>query len=375
MLGMRQLLPVAVACLAVQGQAQNPSDVCLAMASDAAHNVSLNTSSQAYYITLHHEFCYADGSTNDAAINTKGSAIIDAIPVTAAFAGSDRNTKFKHFCEDYQQAAAASGSTFDYKSVVVDRTLDAVNQCVAMVTTHGMSITYKLETPDRLVVNLGIPSGQSLDVHGIDAPSSVTCEGSHLGNPGQTITYKTGVGQTITANSGATSITCSRTPTGSISSTKFYEATSVNVDTSAGPLNIYWPQDSALPLTLASQINAQLQQLQSAVAFNALPIGTILPWYQKNGTAPAGWVKCDGSDTAHCPNLAGLFLRGSSPADVGSTGGNSTASVGQHGSNNRRGDGNGWGLDGNHYLSNDNVTVNIIPPYTSVLYIMKITNQ
>jgi hypothetical protein len=211
-------------------------------------------------------------------------------------------------------------------------------------------------------------------VHGIDAPSSVTCEGSHLGHAGESITYKTGVGQTISANSGATSITCSRTPSGNVSGTKFYEATPVNVDTSAGPLNIYWPQDSALPLTLASQINAQLQQLQSAVAFNALPIGTILPWYQRNGTPPAGWVKCDGSDTAHCPNLAGMFLRGSSPADVGSTGGSPRAEVGQHGSNNRHGDGNGWSMDGGHYVSNDHVFVDTIPPFTSVLYILKISN-
>jgi hypothetical protein len=115
--------------------------------------------------------------------------------------------------------------------------------------------------------------------------------------------------------------------------------------------------------------------LKAAVSFNALPVGTILPWYQKNGNPPAGWIKCDGSDTAHCPNLAGMFLRGSSPADVGSTGGSATALVGQHGSNNRRADGNGWSIDGNHYFSNDSVTVNTIPPFTSVLYILKISNQ
>jgi hypothetical protein len=370
-----QSLPVILMCLAIQVEAQKPSDVCLAMASDAAHNVSLNTSSQAYYITLHHEFCYADGSTNDSEINTKGSAVIDAIPVAAAFASSDKSTKFTQFCQNFQDAAAASGSSFDYKSVVVDRALDAVNQCVAMVTTHGMSLTYTLQTPNTVVVNLGIPSGQSVDVHGITAPSSVSCVGSDLAHKGQSITYKTGVGQTISANSGATSITCSRTPSSNVGGTAFYDASSVNVDTSAGPLDIYWPQESTLPLTIASQVQAEIQNLQAAVSFNALPVGTILPWYQKNGNPPAGWVKCDGSDTAHCPNLAGIFLRGSSPADVGSTGGSATAPVGQHGSNNRHPDGNGWSLDGSHYLSNDNVTVNTIPPFTSVLYILKISNH
>jgi hypothetical protein len=224
----RRSLPVILMCLAIQVKAQNPSDVCLAMASDAAHNVSLNTSSQAYYITLHHDFCYADGSTNDSEINAKGSAVVDAIPVAAAFAKSDKGTKFKQFCQNFQDAAAASGTSFDYRSVVVDRALDAVNQCVAMVTTHGMSLTYKLQTPDSLVVNLGIPSGQSLDVHGITIPPSVSCVGSDLAHAGQTITYQTGVGQTISANSGATSITCSRKPSSNIGGTAFYEASSVN---------------------------------------------------------------------------------------------------------------------------------------------------
>jgi hypothetical protein len=192
MFSVRQSLPVLLLCLAAQLEAQSPTSVCLAMASDAAHNVSLNTSSEVYYITLHHEFCYADGSTNDANIDTKGSAVIEAIPVSAALKGSDKKTAFSQFCKDYQAAAAASGTTYDYKSVVVDRALDAVNRCVAMVNTHGMSLTYKLQTPDRLVVNLGIPSGQSLDVHGIDAPSSVTCEGSDLGHPGQSVSYQTG---------------------------------------------------------------------------------------------------------------------------------------------------------------------------------------
>lgn len=103
-----------------------------------------------------------------------------------------------------------------------------------------------------------------------------------------------------------------------------------------------------------------------------LPIGTVLPLYKiPTGPLPHGWGKCDGTDP-NCPNLSGQFLCGSSAAQpIATKGGSATATVPQHGSNNRTPDGNGWSLDGSHYHSNDVVQINTVPPFTAVLYIMR----
>jgi hypothetical protein len=105
---------------------------------------------------------------------------------------------------------------------------------------------------------------------------------------------------------------------------------------------------------------------------NLLPIGTILPLYKTpTGSLPDGWGKCDGSHP-RCPDLRGQFLCGfSANYAVSSKGGSATATVPQHGSNNRRGDGNGWSLEDDHFLSNDVVQIDTVPPFTAVLYIMR----
>jgi hypothetical protein len=370
---------IAVLCLGIfvfpgQLQGQNGTDVCRAMVTDAAHSISLSTTSNAYYISIFKNYCNADGSANQTAIDASGSAIIDAIPVGLKGNFSDAKSQWSQFCSKEQSIAAGSSDTYDYQSLVVSQALTSANECLKILSDHAYLLTYKVMTADTMVVNFGIPSGQSIVIHGVKADSNVTCTGSDLTNGGS-FTYKEGVGQTINASQGSTSVTCIRAPFTNVGSSPYYKEAAVEVDTNVGQLNIFWPKETVLPLTAASQIQKEIAALQSAVTFNALPIGTILPWFQKNGNPPAGWVKCDGSDTAHCPNLEGVFLRGSKATDVGSTGGNAKAEVGQHGSNNRRPDGNGWSIDGGHFLSNDRVFVDTIPPYNSVLYIMKVTNQ
>lgn len=354
--------------------AQNGTDVCRAMVTDAAHSVSIDTTSNSYYVSLYKNFCSSDGSTNDSAISATGAAIINSIPISLKGSDTNEHTQWSHFCSTEQSLAAGSSSTYDYQSLVVSQALASANECLRILSDHAYLLTYKVMTPDTLAINFGIPSGQSIVIHGVKADANVTCTGSDLTKAGS-FEYKEGVGQTISASQGSSGITCVRKAFSTVGSTNFYREAAIKVDTNVGQMNIYWPQETVLPLTDASQIQHQIAALQSAVNFNALPIGTILPWYQKNSTPPAGWAKCDGSDTAHCPNLAGIFLRGSAPSDVGLTGGSARAAVAQHGSNNRHGDGNGWSIDGGHYVSNDQVYVDTVPPYTSVLYIIKIANQ
>lgn len=370
------LMFICLASSVLPGQlrGQSGTDVCRAMVTDAAHSISLSTTSSAYYVSIFKNYCNADGSANQSAIAATGSAIIDAIPITLKGSANDASSQWHQFCSTEQSVAAGSLDTYDYQSLVVSQALTSANECLKILSDHAYLLTYKVMTADTMVVNLGIPSGQAIVIHGVKADTNVTCTGSDLTHGG-TFAYKEGVGQTINASAGSTSITCVRQPFTNVGSTPFYKEAAVEVDTNVGQMNIFWPKETVLPLTTASQIQQEIAALQSSLAFNALPLGTILPWFQRNGNPPAGWVKCDGSDTAHCPNLANLFMRGSGPPDVGTVGGADSAIVGQHGSNNRRGDGNGWSINGDHYLSNDTVTVNTVPRYVSVLYIMKVSNR
>ena len=201
------------------------------------------------------------------------------------------------------------------------------------------------------------------------------------------MTYAAGSGQTISAAAGTYNVSCTRKPIAVQGGTSVFNATALTVDTNFGGLNVFWPQDRSLPITSASELQALIgglqsrvsslesttQQMQGAVNFNLLPIGSIVAWWS-GGDPPKGWVKCDGTD-GRAPNLTGRFLRAGSSGQVGATAGAESANVPQFGSNNRRGDGNGWSIDGNHFLSTDAPTINTVPPFTSVVYIMKVANS
>jgi hypothetical protein len=358
----------------IGSEAQDPSAVCLAMVSDAAHNVAVDTSSSSYYHMYYQNYCNEDGSTNDSAIAASGSAVIDAVPVGLKGSSSDKKAQWSQFCKTEHDISFGTSSNYSYQSLVVSQALASANQCLSIVKDHAYTMTYKIMTPDTLVVNFGIPSGQNITIHGVKTDESIKCTGSNLAQSGSFV-YKEGVGQTVSATYGSTSISCVRKPFSSMGGTSFYQQAAVEVDTNVGQLNIFWPQQTVLPLTTASDIESEINALKAETDFNKLPIGTLLPWYNKSDAVPRGWTKCDGSDTAHCPNLSGMFLRGSVQPQVTSTGGSESAVVGEHGSNNRRPDGNGWSIDGGHYLSNDRITVQTIPPYTSVLYILKISDH
>jgi hypothetical protein len=363
--------------------AQDATAVCLAMVTDAAHNVGVQTSSSSFLNTIYSDYCEQDGSTKTSSFNAGLSAVVEDIPISLTGGSNDASTAMKNFCSHYQSTYQANSAAFDSTSIVVEKALESANQCLEIATRTQNTIAYKMITPQMLSVNFGIPSGQTLNIRGISHESSVACVGSKVDGSG-VITYSTGSGQSVTAAAGTYSVSCTRQPFANQSGTALYNATGLIVDTNLGGLDIFWPQETILPITTASQLqglitglNTQVQQLQATVNFNLLPIGTILPWFVKNQSPPKGWAKCDGSDPTNCPNLTNLFLRGSSPDNVGAQGGSQTSPpIPQAGSNNRTGDGNGWSIDGNHYRSNDQITITLpLPPYVAVLYIKKVANQ
>ena len=130
-----------------------------------------------------------------------------------------------------------------------------------------------------------------------------------------------------------------------------------------------------------------------------VPVGSILPWLKSLGSTPAlvdGWVECNGQtisdaesiyDGVTIPDLntTNNFLRGNSTSSLEDAGGTATHNHGGFTSITGRGDrkGTSSGVDSNSGLEEAGgstirattqiiSTVNNEPPYTNVVYIMRI---
>ncbi len=113
--------------------------------------------------------------------------------------------------------------------------------------------------------------------------------------------------------------------------------------------------------------------LQTDDVMAALPKGLILPWASKETKPPKGWALCDGKNGT--PNLEGLFLRGTSNAGaVGNTGG--SASQNHNHTVGKSGAPSGAGFQGEgddcQIGQTSDVTINTIPPFYTVQYIIKL---
>jgi len=149
------------------------------------------------------------------------------------------------------------------------------------------------------------------------------------------------------------------------------------------------PQGCATVADCAQQAVQAAQAAQQA-AQNAVPVHTIIAWFQTSGAIPAGWAICDGTNGT--PDLRGKFLQG-----VGTVGEVSATPVGaathQHSVtvSGRTGDAfgqRGWhsgpgegpppqspGMDVKYSFSGTGTTdsQSNIPPSIRVIYLMKVT--
>ncbi|MEM9789142.1 MAG: hypothetical protein AAF842_01930 [Planctomycetota bacterium] len=119
--------------------------------------------------------------------------------------------------------------------------------------------------------------------------------------------------------------------------------------------------------------------------YASFPAGIVMLWYAKNGRVPNGWAACDGSNGT--PDLRGQFLRGvGSFSDVGEHDGSETHN--HHYSGLTSGEANGrfrnpppetadnggsrnWFHQ--HTYEGHTDTKNHLPPYYTVLFIMRLT--
>jgi hypothetical protein len=352
------------------------------MVTDAAHNVGVQTNSSSFLNTLYRNYCELSGSTKSSSFSAGLSAIIESVPLSLTGGSNDSSTEIKNFCKNYQSNYEANSASFDSRSIVVQKALESANQCLRIATKTQNTISYSIITPQTLAISFWIPSGQTLHIGGISHDESVLCKGSKPDGNG-TVNYSAGNGQIITASVGSYKVRCDRKPVASQGGTSVYNATALIVDTNLGGVDIYWPQDTTLPITTASQIQASISGVQSDVAglhadfrklasrvdFNTLPVGTVIPWLSKD-QPPEGWAKCDGSDISRCPDLRNVFLLGGTSADAGKRGGSQKMTIEIRGSTKGRQDGDGYDVGDHDRIGKVDTNVPL-PPYVQVVYIYK----
>lgn len=100
-----------------------------------------------------------------------------------------------------------------------------------------------------------------------------------------------------------------------------------------------------------------------------LPVGTIIPWLKPAQQIPHGWVACDGS-SSQCPDLRGLFIRGSDRSGAGQVAGSDSHSHVVRANKNFP-DGSGFDVDNSLYLGGTDQAQNV-PRHITVLFIMKV---
>jgi hypothetical protein len=154
------------------------------------------------------------------------------------------------------------------QSQVVGYALKSAVECLK-IASSGNVVTYQVLTPETLVVSFSVGADNTLHIGGLSHPSDVSCVGANAANSDGTTTYATGTKRDLSADIGAYKITCTRAPSSNNNGRKMYDAVGLAVSTNNGGLNIYWPQNTVLPLEQADQIQANIDsnvsQLQSQI--------------------------------------------------------------------------------------------------------------
>ena len=199
----------ALSFLSSQLYAQNPTAVCLAIVTSATHDVGIQSNSSSFLNTVYSNYCQQDGTTKASSFNAGLSAVVNAIPFSFTGGSADTSTQITNFCKNYQSTYAANSASFDAQSIVVQKALESANQCLEIATRTQNTISYSILTPQMLAIKFGIPTGQTLDIHGISHDDAVSCEGSKAEGTG-TVDFSTGTGQSITAKQGTYNVSCTR---------------------------------------------------------------------------------------------------------------------------------------------------------------------
>jgi hypothetical protein len=236
------------------------TNVCDDIVTQASHNIGITSASSDYLNSVFKNYCRSDGSTNQSALNAGIGIPIADIPVSLTLGSSDATTSMTNFCKNYSSSTQASSSTYSAQSTVVDKAITAAVECMK-IAASGNLVTYQIVTPQTMIISFTVGSGNTVQIGGISHPSNVACVGASDKPLGGTISYDAGTRRSLNAGLGGYKVTCTRTGKTDSGGRTMYAESAVAVSTNNGGMNIYWPQDTVLPLTDADQIQTAMVQL------------------------------------------------------------------------------------------------------------------
>lgn len=352
----RSVLFVPLIVLVTSSAAMSQSD-CAALLSDGIFETFRQTSSGYSASQFHQAMC--NGTIHSVSRDSSSSAGVNFLGIDFSLGLSTQDAqRFQSFYQQTfcQQAAGAqqAATQNEFVTRLASReVLTQFNECVRL-TSRGLDQSIFVRPDGRLVrFTLSFRKNQPSDPNPIVrniliSPSdAATCTGSIAAN--------------LALDENRYLLQCERNGT---------EAASITIDTSLGTVSKDLPAVPPPPTA-------------TDLVMAALPKGTILAFYSRDGRIPVGWALCNGDNGT--PDLRDKFLRGTGDiAEVGDPGG---ALTHKHEAtvllpeSNRKGSDWHWGetpwANGPNPVYTQTVNVSVaeseaLPPYVQILFIMKL---
>jgi hypothetical protein len=238
--------------------AQDNSD-CNLIITTGLRNYNISSSSSSALDTIYSNYCDASGNANSSSTNVGVNAVISEIPVGLTFGANDATTAFHNFCKNYQSTYQSSQSRANYESTIVTKAYDAFNQCAAL-HANGISIKHNVINLASSSFFFGSSAEHPLTIEGVTTSANVGCSGQDP--TGKLIQYSA---STNVKSTKTISFVCKRTPK-PVTGNDYYDEGTISIATNVGNYDVFLPHDTKFALDQASQINQQIQEVQTGTA-------------------------------------------------------------------------------------------------------------
>lgn len=392
---------------AILTEAQAGGQNCDAIIQHGLRNVSVKAGSEARTATTYFNHCHKDFSDLSDSMLASVEVEIFGSGGEASYSRDRREQRLTEWCKQSASSATSHRSVYEESRQFYDAAVSAWSRCNEL-KSKDVLVDFISANGQIVQINLRYsgPTRSGIRLVGVDA-SGFVCETRVPAENGYRLlansTNDSGVFDSPEIGREAIGVRCQRNIAQrrqmGEESFDYLPAGVISIDTASLPFQFSfveeWTPD--LPRASAKDFDRRVGALE---VIPDVPVGTLLAWDPHERDAegrvvrerqlPAGWQICDGTNGT--PNLKGSFLRGGGTSESGAKGGAETHKIphrsirtwtnGFDAAKSFNGDprtvvcsGAGW-CTGAAITSEGNVPeydVPTVPPFYSVVYIMKIS--
>ena len=291
------------------------ADICAVLLSQGIRDTSSQQITESRFNELKSHVCNSSFDSYSKAATQAASGGFDVpgifgISFGSANAESEYSTKWRNFCQSDYGLAISNSDLRTHFSTANRAVLNSFDNCVNV--TSERFIRYVQPLSDGATFSITFDNkrqgNSTFRVLGISLTNSSTSQTMNVLQSCDVPTpfkhpfpWDTGVPE---MNTNAFSIVCRKNANDTVV---------VGGTTSAGNIDpVVVPGVPSAGPTIGDRVSALEANLATSV-----PKGTVLTWFVKGGSIPAGWKTCDGTNG---PDLRNFFIRGaSSPSDLNDT--------------------------------------------------------